>query len=158
MKVILTEQAKQISIAENNIFIPHKGTVDSAGYDVRACIHIPVVIHAGECIMIPLGFRCHIDNVSHAGLLLPRSGLGALHGVVLGNLAGLIDSDYQNEWQCAVWNRNFGDSITIRPMDKLAQVIFVPIVHPTFELVDDFTSTTTRIGGFGSTGFNDVIN
>ena len=158
MKLILTEEAKQIHVSNPSIFLPVQGTEASAGYDIRACIARPITILAGECIKIPLGFRCHIDNVEHAGLLLPRSGLGALHGIVLGNLVGLIDSDYQNEWQCAVWNRNYGDSITIRSLDKIAQVIFIPVVHPRFELVDDFFNATTRIVGFGSTGVNNVAN
>lgn len=158
MKLVISEQAKQIHPINPEIFIPTQGTVESAGYDIRACIPAPITILAGECIKIPLGFSCHINLGGWAGLLLPRSGLGALHGVVLGNLVGLIDSDYQEEWQCAIWNRNFGDSITIKPMDKLAQVVFIPVIRPTFEIEDQFGHITTRTGGFGSTGVNDVTD
>ena len=149
MKVILTELAKASD--KPNQFIPKQGTPESAGYDIRACIVRSMTIFAGECVRIPLGFHCHIDNASIAALILPRSGLGATHGIVLGNLVGLIDADYQQECQCAVWNRNMDGTIVINPADKLAQVIFVPVLQPQFTVVGSFEKTTVRTGGFGST-------
>lgn len=157
MKIILTELAKDIQLqqAGSNTFTPTRATIESAGYDVRACIVRPLTIYAGECIRIPLGFHIHIAHMEVAGLVLPRSGLGATHGIVLGNLVGLIDSDYQQEWQCAVWNRNIEGSIVINPFDKIAQVVFIPVLHPTLEVVDSFPNSTSRVGGFGST---DILN
>ena len=157
MKIILTELAKEIQeeVPSRTTFAPIRATPESAGYDVRACIVRPLTIYAGECIRIPLGFHIHIEHIEVAGLILPRSGLGATHGIVLGNLVGLIDSDYQQEWQCAVWNRNTEGNIVINPFDKIAQVVFIPVLHPTFEVVSNFPNSTSRVGGFGST---DILN
>lgn len=151
MKIILTELAKELQLGSKHTFMPNRGTTESAGYDIRACIVRPLTIYAGECIRIPLGFYMHINDVELAGLILPRSGLGATHGIVLGNLVGLIDADYQEEWQCAIWNRNTEGSIVISPLDKIAQIMFVPVVHPKFEIASSFPKSTSRIGGFGST-------
>ena len=151
MKIILTELAKELQANSRHTFIPTRGTSESAGYDIRACIVRPLTIFAGECIRIPLGFHAHINDAELAGLLLPRSGLGATHGIVLGNLVGLIDADYQEEWQCAIWNRNIEGNVVINPLDKIAQIMFVPIVHPVFEIASSFHKSTSRIGGFGST-------
>jgi dUTP pyrophosphatase len=152
MQIILTENA--IWNEENLKFgscIPTQATPGSAGYDIRACIRNTLEIPAGKTVMVPLGFKCSIADVKIAALILPRSGLGAKEGIVLGNLVGLIDSDYHEEWMCAVWNRNIRKTICIDPMMKLAQIIFVSVYSPAFELSEEFSATTTRTGGFGST-------
>lgn len=153
MQIILSESAIQLEETYSNqgSFIPQRATDGSAGYDVRACIAHDYRLEAGKCLLIPLGFHVHIEKEQVAGLLLPRSGLGANEGIVLGNSVGLIDSDYQNEWMCAVWNRNFKGDVIIRPMQKIAQILFIPVVLPEFEVVTSFTESSERTGGFGST-------
>jgi len=159
--IILTEDAIKYSVENPQIdFRPTRSTKGSAGYDVRACIPFEVVIKVGECIKIPLGFRAYVGslpyvgmpNTSVAALALPRSGLGARDGIVLGNLVGLIDPDYQEEWVCAIWNRNLNKPIVIEPGMRIAQCVFMPVFLPEFVDVEEFSSVSERIGGFGSTG------
>lgn len=132
-----------------------RGTQESAGYDLICATDEPVSIRNGEpATLIPTGFACDISNGGNiAGLILPRSGLGHKQGLVLGNSIGLIDGDYQNQWFISAWNRGQQDEIVIKPGDRIAQVIFVPVYHPDFLFVDEFVSVTERgQGGFGSTG------
>jgi dUTP pyrophosphatase len=152
MQIILTENAiwNEKHLLQGTV-VPTQATPGSAGYDIRACIRNTLEIPAGKTAIVPLGFKCSIADIGIAALILPRSGLGAKEGIVLGNLVGLVDSDYQEEWMCAVWNRNVTKTIFIDPMQKLAQIIFVPILSPTFESVTEFSAKTTRTGGFGST-------
>jgi dUTP pyrophosphatase len=159
MQLILTNLAEQIEKEQEQrfTFIPTRGTDQSAGYDIRACITKDITIFPGETKRIPLGFKAHLGASNNAmssiaALILPRSGLGSNEGIVLGNLVGLVDEDYQDEWQCAVWNRNLEGSVTIKPHMRLAQVIFVPVLHPNVKVVEEFTQKTRRNGGFGHTG------
>lgn len=134
--------------------MPQRATPMSAGYDVVACIDEPVVIRKGEnATLIPLGFACYMDDGHIAGLILPRSGLGHKQGLILGNTVGVIDGDYQDQWFASASNRGQQDEIVINPGDRIAQIVFVPVIHPTFNIVDQFTKATERgLGGFGSTG------
>ncbi len=131
--------------------LPEYATNGSAGLDMRACIDAPVILGQGETKLIPTGVAIHIDDPHLAAVLLPRSGLGHKHGIVLGNLVGLIDSDYQGQVFISCWNR--GDTeFTINPGDRIAQMVFVPVVQARFELVDEFTPSSRNEGGFGHTG------
>ena len=134
--------------------MPKRATPMSAGYDVVASLDIPVVIRKGDvATLIPLGFACFMDNANVAGLILPRSGLGHKQGLVLGNTVGVVDGDYQNQWFASAWNRGQQDEIIINPGDRIAQIVFVPVIHPEFLQVDNFSEVTHRgLGGFGSTG------
>ncbi len=134
------------------IELPHYGTSGSAGLDLRACIEETLVLEPGQTILIPTGMAIHLDDPSFAAMLLPRSGLGHKHGIVLGNLVGLIDSDYQGPLMVSCWNR--GDSpYTIEVGERIAQMVIVPVIQPIFEEVDDFGLATERgEGGFGHTG------
>ena len=135
----------------NEFPIPGYATDGSAGLDVCACIDTALVIKPGETILIPAGFAVHIADNAYAAMLLPRSGLGHKHGIVLGNLTGLIDSDYQGEIFVSCWNR--GDtSYNINPGDRIAQMVIVPVIQANFEFVDSFTETMRGAGGFGHTG------
>ncbi len=135
-----------------NFPLPTRATTDSAGIDLRACIDEPMVIRAGECRLIGTGMAIYIANPNFAGLILPRSGLGHKHGIVLGNLVGLIDADYQGELMVSVWNRSDED-FTLNPAERMAQYVVVPVARPDFELVDEFSKTSERgTGGFGSSG------
>jgi len=168
MQLILTETAKKLEEQLGYSFVPTRATKYSSGYDIRACIEEPLVLHAGVTHLVPLGFKLHIgprltliegetrlpvDNVSITGFLLPRSGLGSNKGIVLGNLVGVIDPDYQEQWYCSVWNRTDA-AATILPGQKIAQVVFLPTFNldSTIEIVDEFTTSEERNGGFGSTG------
>ena len=133
---------------------PEYATPGSAGVDVSAAINEPISIAPGETKMIPTGFAINIGDPNIACILLPRSGLGIKKGLVLGNLVGLCDSDYQGEYMVAAWNRNLsGDPIVINPGDRLAQAVFIPVIQVEFEQVSEFTEKTERgDGGFGSTG------
>ncbi len=130
---------------------PHYATPGSAGLDVRACIDAPLTLEPGQGELIPTGFAMHLANPEYAALLLPRSGLGHKHGIVLGNLTGLIDSDYQGPVMVSVWNRS-QTPYTIQPMERIAQMIIVPVKQAQFNIVDDFPSSQRGTGGFGSTG------
>lgn len=135
----------------NEIPLPEYATIGAAGLDLRACLSEAVVLDAGESMLIPTGLAIHIDDPSLAAVLLPRSGLGHKHGIVLGNLVGLIDSDYQGQVFVSCWNR--GDTaFTINVGERIAQMVFVPIVQVEFERVDTFEQSSRGQGGFGHTG------
>jgi dUTP pyrophosphatase len=135
----------------NDIPLPTYATDGSAGMDMRACLDEPLEIHPGETHLIPTGIAIHIGDPNLAAVLLPRSGLGHKHGIVLGNLTGLIDSDYQGQVFVSCWNRG-KDSFTVNPGERIAQMVFVPIVQADFEIVDDFNESHRGEGGFGHTG------
>lgn len=131
--------------------LPAYATPGSAGMDLRACIEAPLTIAPGRTELIPTGISIHVADPGLAAIILPRSGLGHKHGIVLGNLVGLIDSDYQGPLMVSCWNR--GDTaFTLQPLDRLAQLVIVPVVQATFTVVDDFAATERAGGGFGSTG------
>ncbi len=132
-------------------YAPHYATPGSAGIDLRACIDIAVKIHPGETMLVPTGIAIHLADPGLAAMILPRSGLGHKHGIVLGNLVGLIDSDYQGELFVSTWNRGH-ETFTINPLDRLAQLVVVPVVQVTFNVVDEFAGSDRGAGGFGSTG------
>lgn len=131
--------------------LPTYGTEGSAGMDLRACIDDAIQLAPGETCLIPTGIAIHLDDSNVAATLLPRSGLGHKHGIVLGNLVGLIDSDYQGEIKISCWNRS-QDHFTIQPGERLAQMVIVPVIKAQFELVDSFETSERGEGGFGSTG------
>jgi dUTP pyrophosphatase len=131
--------------------LPSYATTGSAGLDLRACIDNPLQLAAGDTQLIPTGIAIYIKDPNLAAMILPRSGLGHKHGIVLGNLVGLIDSDYQGELQVSCWNRG-RDHFTIQPGERIAQITFVPIIQTQFEIVTEFVSTERGDGGFGHTG------
>ena len=131
--------------------LPAYATDGSAGLDLRACLDAPLVLAPGETHLIRTGLAIHIADPAFAGLVLPRSGLGHKHGIVLGNLVGLIDSDYQGELMVSCWNRGH-ESFTIQPGERIAQYVLVPVVQAEFRLVDAFDETQRGAGGFGSSG------
>jgi dUTP pyrophosphatase len=131
--------------------MPHYATDGAAGMDMRACVEAPVEIAPGDAALIPTGMAIHIEEPGLAAMLLPRSGLGHKHGIVLGNLVGLIDSDYQGQVFVSCWNRG-KESFTVQPGERIAQMVIVPVVHADFEVVEDFTATRRGEGGFGHTG------
>ena len=130
---------------------PHYATAGSAGLDLRACLEAPLTICPGETHLIPTGLAIHLADPGLAAMVLPRSGLGHKHGIVLGNLTGLIDSDYQGEIMVSTWNRG-GESFVLNPLDRLAQVVVVPVVQVAFNVVDTFEASARGADGFGSTG------
>jgi len=130
---------------------PHYATAGSAGLDLRACIAEPVTIQPGETLLIPTGVAIHLADPQLAAMILPRSGLGHRHGIVLGNLVGLIDSDYQGEIMVSTWNRG-REAFTLQPLDRLAQLVVVPVLQIAFNVVEEFAETARGDGGFGSTG------
>jgi len=131
--------------------IPTYASEGSAGLDLRACVNDPLVIDPGNTELIPTGISIFIQDPGYAGLILPRSGLGHKHGIVLGNLVGLIDSDYQGELFISTWNRGT-TSFTINSLDRIAQLVIVPVSQATFNLVSDYAKSDRGDGGFGSTG------
>jgi dUTP pyrophosphatase len=131
--------------------LPEYATVGSAGIDLRACIDDPEKLLPGKCTLIPSGIAVHIADPTLAGVLLPRSGLGHKHGIVLGNLVGLIDSDYQGEIKISCWNRG-NDAFLINPGDRVAQLVFLPVEQVRFEVVQEFKQSDRHTGGFGHTG------
>ncbi|HRF12670.1 MAG: dUTP diphosphatase [Candidatus Accumulibacter phosphatis] len=130
---------------------PHYATPGSAGLDLRACIDTPVEIQPGETLLIPTGIAIHLADPGLAAMILPRSGLGHKHGIVLGNLVGLIDSDYQGEIMVSTWNRG-KEAFTLCPLDRLAQLVVVPVLQMDFKVVEEFPASPRGDGGFGSTG------
>jgi dUTP pyrophosphatase len=131
--------------------LPRYATAGSAGLDLRACIKEPLVLEPGRTELVPSGMAIHLDDPGLAAIVLPRSGLGHKHGIVLGNLVGLIDSDYQGEIFVSTWNRGSAP-FTLEPMERLAQLIVVPVVQVGFDVVDEFHASARGAGGFGSTG------
>ncbi len=131
--------------------LPHYATDGAAGLDLRAAIEAPLELKPGDTELIPSGIAIHIGDPGIAAMILPRSGLGHRHGIVLGNLVGLIDSDYQGELMVSCWNRGNG-AYTIEPGERIAQLIFVPVLHPELAVVDEFTPSERGEGGFGHSG------
>jgi dUTP pyrophosphatase len=131
--------------------MPAYGSSGAAGLDLRACIDAPLTLQPGDSQLVPSGIAIHVGDPDYAALVLPRSGLGAKNGIVLGNLVGLIDSDYQGEVFVSVWNRSKA-AFTIQPMDRIAQMIIVPVRQVEWNVVDEFESSSRGAGGFGSTG------
>ncbi|WP_019671825.1 dUTP diphosphatase [Psychrobacter lutiphocae] len=135
-----------------NFPLPTRATDGSAGIDLRACIDEPITIKAGETQLIGTGLAIYIANPNYAGIILPRSGLGHKHGIVLGNLVGLIDADYQGELMVSVWNRSDSDFV-LNPAERMAQYMVVPVVRPEFAIVEEFDEESARgVGGFGHSG------
>ncbi|MEX1200378.1 MAG: dUTP diphosphatase [Methylophaga sp.] len=135
----------------DSIDLPNYATDGSAGLDLRACLEQDTTLHPGETLLIPTGLAIHIDDPSLAAVLLPRSGLGHKHGIVLGNLVGLIDSDYQGQIFVSCWNRS-QTAFEIKIGERIAQMVFVPVVQVAFEQVDEFSESERGTGGFGHTG------
>jgi len=131
--------------------LPHYATGGSAGLDLRACLDQPLTLEPGQTELIPTGVAIHLADPGLAAVILPRSGLGHKHGIVLGNLVGLIDSDYQGQIFVSTWNRG-NAAFVIKPMERLAQLVVVPVVQVELNVVDDFESSSRGAGGFGSTG------
>ncbi len=131
--------------------LPQHATPGSAGMDLRACLKEPLVLKPGDTALIPSGIAIHIDDPGYAAVLLPRSGLGHKHGIVLGNLVGLIDSDYQGEVLVSCWNRGKQD-FTVNPGERIAQLVILPVVQAQFEVVSEFEESKRGAGGFGHSG------
>ena len=131
--------------------LPAYATPGSAGLDLRACIDEAITIEAGQTVLIPTGLAIHIGDPSYAAMFLPRSGMGHKNGIVLGNLVGLIDSDYQGQLMVSTWNRG-QSAFTLNPMERLAQLIIVPVLQVGFNVVEEFGDSERGVGGFGSTG------
>jgi dUTP pyrophosphatase len=131
--------------------LPAYATPGSAGLDLRACIDRALVLEPGSTHLIPTGLAIHIGDPGYAAMILPRSGMGHKHGIVLGNLVGLIDSDYQGQLMVSTWNRGM-TAFTLNPMERLAQLVIVPVVQVAFNIVDEFDQSERGAGGFGSTG------
>ncbi|MGH8744222.1 MAG: dUTP diphosphatase [Burkholderiales bacterium] len=131
--------------------LPHYATPGSAGLDLRACIDQSITLKPGQAELIPSGIAIHLDDPELAAMVLPRSGLGHKHGIVLGNLVGLIDSDYQGQIFVSVWNRGQNDFV-LNPMERIAQLVVVPVVQVAFNVVQEFDESRRGDGGFGSTG------
>lgn len=149
------EKAIQLKILDprvgDTIPLPTYATPGAAGIDLRVCINEPLQIAANETVLLPTGIAIYIADPGLAAVILPRSGLGHKHGIVLGNLVGLIDSDYQGELKISCWNRN-QEHFTVNPGDRIAQLVFLPVVRPSFAVVHSFTESSRGEGGFGSSG------
>jgi dUTP pyrophosphatase len=131
--------------------LPHYATAGAAGLDLRACIDAPLTLAPGDSRLVSSGVAIHVGDPGYAAVVLPRSGLGARNGIVLGNLVGLIDSDYQGPLMISLWNRG-SSAFTIQPLDRVAQLVVIPVVQVAFEVVEDFAASARGAGGFGSTG------
>ncbi len=131
--------------------MPAYATPGSAGLDLRACIDAPLILEPGSTHLVPTGLAIHIADPAYAAMILPRSGMGHKHGIVLGNLVGLIDSDYQGELMVSAWNRS-STAFVLNPMERLAQLVIVPVLQVAFNVVDTFAESERGVGGFGSTG------
>jgi dUTP pyrophosphatase len=132
-------------------FLPAYATPGSAGLDLRACVDAPLTIEPGQTVLVPTGLAIHIGDPGYAAMILPRSGLGHKNGIVLGNLVGLIDADYQGQLMVSTWNRSQA-AFTLQPLDRLAQLVVVPVLQVGFNIVEEFASSERGAGGFGSTG------
>jgi dUTP pyrophosphatase len=130
---------------------PHYATKGAAGLDLRACIEAPLVLRPGDSALVPSGIAIHLSDSGLAALVLPRSGLGHKHGIVLGNLVGLIDSDYQGQIMVSLWNRS-AETYTLQPMERIAQLVIVPVLQVALNVVEEFAASERGAGGFGSTG------
>lgn len=150
-----TRRLVQLKILDSRIGtefpLPAPATAGSAGIDLRACIDGPLTVRPGETHLIPTGIAIYLEDRGYAAMLLPRSGLGHKHGIVLGNLVGLIDSDYQGQVFVSCWNRGLSE-FTIQPGERIAQMVIVPVVVPEFRIVEQFAATERGTGGFGSSG------
>jgi dUTP pyrophosphatase len=131
--------------------LPAYATPGSAGLDLRACIEAPLLLEPGQTVLVPTGLAIHVADPGYAAMILPRSGLGHKNGIVLGNLVGLIDSDYQGQLMVSTWNRGH-TAFTLQPLDRLAQLVIVPVLQVGFNIVEEFASSERGAGGFGSTG------
>lgn len=151
----MTKKTLQVRILDDRIGtsipFPEYATEGSAGLDLRACLKEPLVLEPGQTDLIPTGLSIHIADPALAAMILPRSGLGHKHGIVLGNLVGLIDSDYQGELMVSCWNRG-NTTFTVNIGERIAQLVLVPVVQADFEVVDEFDASARGEGGFGSTG------
>ena len=143
----------EVKILDERIrgMLPHYATAGAAGLDLRACLDAPLTLQPGDSQLVRSGIAIHLGNPGYAAVVLPRSGLGSKHGIVLGNLVGLIDSDYQGEVLVSVWNRG-RSAFTVQPLDRVAQLVVVPVVQVEFEVVEEFAASRRGAGGFGSTG------
>jgi dUTP pyrophosphatase len=135
----------------DSIPLPHYATDGSAGLDMRACIDEPLTVNPGDTVLVPTGLAIHVADPALAAVLLPRSGLGHKHGLVLGNLTGLIDSDYQGQVYISCWNRS-GASYEVQPGERIAQMVFVPVEQVAFKVVEEFDASDRAAGGFGHSG------
>ncbi len=131
--------------------LPHYATAGAAGLDLRACLDAPLDLAPGQTELVPSGIAIHVGDPRYAAIVLPRSGLGHKHGIVLGNLVGLIDSDYQGQVMVSVWNRGQA-SFTIHPLDRIAQLVIIPVLQVELNVVEEFAASERGAGGFGSTG------
>ncbi len=143
----------EVKILDERIrgMLPRYATAGAAGLDLRACIEAPLTLQPGDSQLVRSGIAIHVADPGYAAVVLPRSGLGSKHGIVLGNLVGLIDSDYQGEVLVSVWNRGRA-SFTLQPLDRIAQLVVVPVVQVELNIVEDFAESSRGAGGFGSTG------
>ena len=143
----------EVKILDERIrgMLPHYASSGSAGLDLRACVEKPLVLEPGESQLVSSGIAIHVADPGYAAVILPRSGLGARNGIVLGNLVGLIDSDYQGPLMISAWNRGRAP-FTIQPLDRIAQMVIVPVVQVEFQVVEEFAASARGAGGFGSTG------
>lgn len=147
------ENMLDIKVVDERVreYLPNYATAGSAGLDLRACITEAMTLNPGETTLIPTGLAIHIENPSLCGMILPRSGLGHKHGIVLGNLVGLIDSDYQGQIFVSMWNRG-NMPFVLNPLERIAQLVIVPVVQVGFNVVEEFDVSSRGMGGFGSTG------
>jgi len=143
----------EVKILDERIrgMLPHYATPGAAGLDLRACIDAPLALNPGESQLVSSGIAIHVGDPGYAAVVLPRSGLAAKNGIVLGNLVGLIDSDYQGPLMVSLWNRGKG-AFTIQPLDRIAQLVVVPVQQVEFAVVEEFAASARGVGGFGSTG------
>jgi dUTP pyrophosphatase len=143
----------QVKILDERMrnMLPHYASAGAAGLDLRACVEKEIVLPPGESQLVPSGIAIYVGDPGYAAVILPRSGLGAKNGIVLGNLVGLIDSDYQGPLMVSLWNRGKA-AFTIQPMDRIAQLVVVPVLQVEFEVVNEFAASARGAGGFGSTG------
>jgi dUTP pyrophosphatase len=143
----------EVKILDERIrsMLPHYATAGAAGLDLRACLEAPLTLAAGQSQLVSSGIAIHVGDPGYAAVILPRSGLGSKNGIVLGNLVGLIDSDYQGPLMVSLWNRS-ATPFTVQPLDRIAQLVVVPVVQVEFEVVEEFAASQRGAGGFGSTG------
>jgi dUTP pyrophosphatase len=143
----------EVKILDQRIrgMLPHYASAGAAGLDLRACLEEPLTLQPGDSRLVSSGIAIHVGDPGYAAIVLPRSGLGAKNGIVLGNLVGLIDSDYQGPLMVSVWNRG-REPFTVQPMDRIAQLVVIPVAQVEFEVVEEFAASARGAGGFGSTG------